>query len=148
MVAFRIGVSVLLAVLAGTAAAGPLEEAMASAHMKAVAGSDVDGVVSQYADDATLYWIGGPLDGIYKGPAQIREVWTKFVKANDNQPRSATFGKLEQSANANGATLIATAEYGGKIPVKTRHVQVYRDGKLVNEIWQIDPRLQISGNID
>ena len=148
MLIARIALSLILVCLAGAAAAGPLEAAMANAHMKAVAGGDIDGVLSHYAEDATLYWIGGPLDGVYKGTAQIREVWTKFAKANDGEPRSATFGKLEQNANPNGATLMVSAEYGGKIPVKTRHVQVYRDGKLVNEIWQIDPRLQVTGNLD
>jgi hypothetical protein len=28
-----------------------------------------------YADDAYLEWVGGPLDGRYRGKAEIRAVW-------------------------------------------------------------------------
>jgi ketosteroid isomerase-like protein len=142
----KIAATVLLAAFSGAAFAGPPEEAMAKSHFKAVAAGDIDTLVDAYSDNATLYWIGGTLDGIYHGTKEIRDVWIKFVANNDGQPRVATVSGIEQSSNPKGATIAVSADYKGKTNVKIRHVLVYRDDKLVNEVWQIDPGLQIAQN--
>lgn len=125
------------------ATAGPLDEKKAEAHLHAVAAGDVEALMGDYADDAYLDWVGGPLDGRYRGKAAIREVWKKFAALNDGQPRPAKFGKLVQQANPKGATLEAAAEYGGKPTIKVWHLLVYRDGDLTTEVWQIAPALKV-----
>jgi ketosteroid isomerase-like protein len=124
--------------------AGPLDEAKAKAHLQAVAAGDHDTLMRDYADDAYLDWVGGPLDGRYRGKAAIGEVWKKFIANNGGKPRQATFGKPESHANAAGATIAASADYGGEKPVKVRHVLTYRDGVLTTEIWQISPNLHVA----
>lgn len=124
--------------------AGPLEDAKAQAHLNAVASGNLDALMADYPDDAYMDWVGGPLDGRYHGKAAIREVWQKFIAANDGQPRPAKFGKFESYANPKGASIEASAEYGGAKPIKAWHALVYREGSLTTEIWQIAPALQIT----
>ncbi|MGB9128488.1 MAG: nuclear transport factor 2 family protein [Thiobacillus sp.] len=135
----------LLACLAfaSLATAGPLDEKKAAAHLQAVAAGDVEALMRDYAEDASMDWVGGPLDGRYRGRAAIREVWQKFAVQNDGQPRPARFGGIEQFAHPQGVTLTASAEYGGKTTIRVRHVLVYRDGELTTEIWQIAPALKV-----
>jgi ketosteroid isomerase-like protein len=127
----------------GQAVAGPLDEAKAKAHLDAVAAGDLEALMRDYADDAYMEWVGGPLDGRYRGKAEIRAVWQKFIAANAGKPRPAHFGKLTAFANPRGATLEAKADYGGAVPVKVWHALTYRDGDLTTEVWQIAPALQI-----
>jgi hypothetical protein len=129
--------------VAHSAFAGPLDEAKARAHLDAVAAGDLDGLMSGYADDAYLEWVGGPLDGRYRGKAEIRAVWQKFIAANAGKPRPASFGKLGAFSNARGTSLQARAEYGGTVPVKVWHALTYREGDLTTEVWQIAPTLQV-----
>lgn len=125
------------------AAAGPLDEAKARAHLDAVAAGNLEALMRDYAEDAYMDWVGGPLDGRYYGKAAIRAVWEKFIAANAGKPRSAKFGKLDAYANPKGASVAAVAEYGGTPAVKVWHVLTYRDGSLNTELWQIAPALQV-----
>jgi ketosteroid isomerase-like protein len=134
---------VLACLPASQAVAGPLDEAKARAHLDAVAAGDLDALMRDYADDAYLEWVGGPLDGRYHGKAAIRAVWQKFIAANAGKPRPASFGKLTALGNPRGTSLQAKADYGGAVPVKVWHVLTYRDGDLTTEVWQIAPTLQI-----
>jgi len=127
----------------GQALAGPLDEAKAKAHLDAVAAGDLEALMRDYADDAYMEWVGGPLDGRYRGKAEIRAVWQKFIAANAGKPRPAHFGKLTAFANPRGATVEAKADYAGAVPVKVWHALTYRDGDLTTEVWQIAPTLQI-----
>lgn len=131
------------AAFATAVAAGPLDEKKAEAHLQAVAAGDVEALMRDYAEEVYMDWVGGPLDGRYRGKAAIREVWQKFAALNDGQPRPAKFGKLTQQAHPKGVTLEAAAEYGGKTTIKVWHVLVYRDGELATEIWQIAPALKV-----
>jgi ketosteroid isomerase-like protein len=125
------------------ASAGPLDDAKARAHLDAVAAGDLEALMQDYADDAYVEWVGGPLDGRYRGRKAIREVWGKFIAANPG-PRPAMFGRLAAHANPQGTSIEAAAEYGGKKSVKVWHVLTYRDGDLTTEIWQITPSLKVS----
>ena len=127
----------------GQAVAGPLDEAKAKAHLEAVAAGDLEALMRDYADDAYMEWVGGPLDGRYRGKAEIRAVWQKFIAVNDGKPRPATFGKLKAFANPHGTSVEAGVGYGGKLPMKVWHALTYRDGDLTTEVWQIAPALQI-----
>lgn len=125
------------------ALAGPLDEAKARAHLDAVAAGNLDALMRDYADDAYMDWVGGPLEGRYHGKAAIKAVWQKWIAANKGNPRPVTFGKLTAFSNPKGTSLESSAEYGGALPVKVWHALVYRDGELDTEIWQIAPALQI-----
>lgn len=129
--------------VSAAALAGPLDEKKAEAHLRAIAAGNVDALMADYAEDANMDWIGGPLDGRYRGKSEIREVWKKFVAANDGQPRPAQISKLSAYASPKGVSLEAEAEYGGKTPVKAWHVLAYRDGVLTTEIWQIAPAIKL-----
>lgn len=135
--------TILALLISFPALAGPLEERKAAAHLDAVAAGAVEVLMSDYADDATFDWVGGPLDGRYRGKEQIRELWRKFIAANDGNPRPAIFGKARAYANPKGVSIGTEAEYGGKSPVKVWHVLVYHDGALITELWQIDPTIKV-----
>lgn len=123
--------------LSSLVSAAPSDDA--TAHFKAIAAGNVDQIMMGYSDNATLHWVGGPLDGAYVGNDKIRETWGKFAKANT--PLEVSTAKLEESSNPKGATVTANVEFKGKATIKVRYVLVYREGKLVNEVWQIDPKL-------
>ena len=129
----------LLCVLCAQALAGPLDEAKAQAHLKAIAAADFEAVMRDYSEDAYMDWIGGPLDGRYRGKAAIAEVWKKFFAANAGQARTAKFGPLKAYANSKGTSLEVVGDYGGVTPVKAWQVFSYREGNLNTEIWQITP---------
>ena len=126
----------------GSAFASPATDA-AQVHFAAVGANDIAVLMRGYADNAQLNWIGGPLDGTYSGSDAIQGTWVKFGKAVG--PLKVTFNNLEESANPKGSTVSANVQFEGKMPIKVRYVLTYRDGKLVNETWQIDPKLAIAG---
>ncbi|RAU23732.1 hypothetical protein CU669_01110 [Paramagnetospirillum kuznetsovii] len=134
--------AILALLVAVPADAGPLDERKAVEHLDAVAAGNLDVLMRDYSADAYMDWVGGGLDGRYRGKEQIQAVWTKFIANNDGQPRPAKFSKPHAYANPKGASIEASAEYGGKAPVKVWHVMVYRDGELATEIWQIDPTIK------
>lgn len=135
-------ISLLAAAASMTSAvASPATDA-AQTHFAAVGAGDTAILMRGYADNAQLNWIGGPLDGTYTGAAAIRGTWEKFGKAVG--PLQVTINNLEESANPKGSTVTANVQFKGKMPIKVRYVLTYRAGKLVNETWQIDPKLTIA----
>ncbi|HEX4326580.1 MAG TPA: nuclear transport factor 2 family protein [Burkholderiales bacterium] len=122
--------------------AGPLDEARVKARIAATARGDIDAIMADYTDDCVFQWVGGGLDGEYRGKAAIRAVWDKF-KANQGEMQ-LTLGKVESNTNPKGVTVSAIADYKGKLEVKVRQIFVYRDSKLAMEIWQIDPALNFT----
>lgn len=133
----RILCAATLSSAAAVAAAAPADDA--TAHFKAIAAGNVDQVMMDYGSNPTMQWVGGKLDGAYSGKDKIREVWSKFSK--NFAPLEVSISKLEESANPNGATVTANIAFKGKLVSSVRYVLVYRDGKLVDEVWQIDPKL-------
>ena len=132
-------IAALLAIATiGTAVASPVSDA-AQNHFTAIGAGDTAAVMRGYADNAQLTWVGGPLDGMYAGADAIRATWEKFGKAVG--PARVSVVALEESANPKGATIVAKVQFDGKAQVKVLYVLTYRDGKLVNETWQIDPKL-------
>jgi ketosteroid isomerase-like protein len=125
-----------LGLLPFSAFAGPVEDA--HAHFSAIGEGKLDAIMAEYSPDASFQWVGGPLNGAYAGTDKIREVWGKFTK---NGPFEVKVGHVEESLNDKGATVTANVEFKGKAMIKVRYVLVYRDGKLVSEVWQIDPKL-------
>lgn len=132
--------STLVLASIGSAVAGPAADA-ARTHFAAIGSGDTQILMRGYADNAQLNWVGGPLDGTYTGKDSIRTVWEKFGKAG---PLKVTVGQLEESLNPKGATVTSNVLFEGKAPIKVRYVLTYRDGLLVNETWQIDPKLAVA----
>jgi ketosteroid isomerase-like protein len=126
--------------LSASALAGPADDARA--HFQAVAAGDVAQVMQGYAEQAQFNWVGGPLDGTYSGRDAIRGVWSKFTQAQG--PLKLSVDKLEESANPKGATVSANVLFEGKAPIKVRYVLTLREGKIVSETWQIDPKLAVT----
>ena len=122
------------------AVAGPADDARA--HFQAIGSGDVQTVMSGYADNAHLNWVGGPLDGTYDSRDVIRGVWEKFTKSAG--PLKVSVDKLEESANPKGSTVSANVQFEGKAPIKVRYVLTFREGKIVSETWQIDPKLVVA----
>ncbi|ORE86535.1 nuclear transport factor 2 family protein [Aurantimonas sp. 22II-16-19i] len=124
---------------AGTSAAlaGPTGD-LAKAHIDAIAKGDTAAVTATYAPSATLHWVGGPLDGTYTGSA-IAATWGKFAKAQTGL--KATVLDMRESMNPKGGTVVADVVFANDKKIPVRYVMVFRDGKLTDEIWQIDPAL-------
>ena len=129
-----------LTLAAGSAFAAPSDDART--HFQAIASGDTQIVMRAYADQAQLNWVGGPLDGTYTTADAIRATWDKFGKAAG--PLKLSIGQIEESANPKGATVSANVVFEGKMPIKVRYVLTYREGKIVNETWQIDPKLAVA----
>ena len=129
-----------LVLSAAAAAAGPSDSARN--HFQAVASGDLQVVMRGYADQAQFNWVGGPLDGTYMGAEAIRGVWSKFTSAQS--PLKMSIGQIEESANPKGATVSANVLFEGKAPIKVRYVLTLREGKIVSETWQIDPKLNLA----
>lgn len=111
----------------------------AQMHFKAVASADLSAIMSQYKPDATLYWMGGPLDGAYKGTDQIKGVWSKFVKAMG--ATSATVKDVKVAGAGMGMTVTADVTFHGKTSVPVRYVLVYAGKKIVDEVWQVEGKM-------
>ena len=117
--------------------AGPSDKA--TDHINAVAAGDVSKAMADYSDKTVFQWVGGPLDGVYSSQESIKTVWSKFAKVMT--PLTAKIEKLSESSNPKGSTVSANVIFRGKKTIKVRYILVYREGKLVNEVWQIDPKL-------
>lgn len=120
--------------------AAPADDART--HFQAIGAGDLAVVMRGYADNAQFNWVGGPLDGTYASPAAIQGVWEKFTKSAG--PLKVSVDKLEESANPKGSTVSANVQFEGKAPIKVRYVLTFREGKIVSETWQIDPKLAVA----
>ena len=124
----------------GSAIAAPADDART--HFQAIGSGDVSILMRGYADHVQLNWVGGPLDGTYSSAEAIRGVWEKFTKSQG--PLKVSVDKLEESANPKGSTVTANVQFEGKAQIKVRYVLTIRDGKIVSETWQIDPKLMVA----
>lgn len=122
------------------ALAAPADDART--HFMAIGSGDLGVLMRGYADQAQLDWIGGPLDGRYTSSEAIRGVWTKFTQGQG--ALKVSVGALEESVNPKGATVSANVLFEGKAPIKVRYVLSFREGKIVSETWQIDPKLVVA----
>ena len=122
------------------AIAAPTDDA--KAHFQAIGSGDLAIVMRAYADNAQFNWVGGPLDGTYTSSDAIRATWEKLMKSQGTMKVSVD--KLEESANPKGSTISANVQFEGKAPIKVRYVLTFREGKIVSETWQIDPKLSVA----
>ncbi len=122
---------------AASALAGPASD-LAAQHIAAIASVDAPRITAPYDTSSVLHWIGGPLNGTYTGPS-IPGTWGKFGKAAG--PLTATIDDMKESGNPAGATVTANVVFTGKTEIKVRYVMLFQGSKLVDEIWQVDPKL-------
>ena len=125
---------------ATSAIAAPADDA--KTHFQAIGSGDLAVVMRGYADNAQFNWVGGPLDGTYSSSDAIRGTWEKLMKSQGAMKVSVD--KLEESANPKGSTISANVQFEGKAPIKVRYVLTFREGKIVSETWQIDPKLSVA----
>lgn len=125
-----------LALLAAQGHAAALDQAQA--RLKAIAANDLPAVMAEYGAQPRFEWVGGPLDGSYADAQAINAVWQRFFAAQG--PLKVTVGTIDEAANPKGATVSADLLLKGKSALTLRYVLTYRDGKLVNEVWQVAPR--------
>ncbi|TAN28298.1 MAG: nuclear transport factor 2 family protein [Castellaniella sp.] len=128
--------------IAGAVQAAPMDEART--HFQAIASGDVAAIMHGYADQTQFLWVGGPLDGTYSTHESIQGVWGKFAKSQG--PLKLTVDDIEQAANPKGATVSANVLFKGKADIKVRYILTYRNDKIVNEVWQIDPKLKVAAH--
>lgn len=114
--------------------AGPAED-LAQRRIGMIAEGNVGAVVAQYADDARLVWVGGPLDGTY-GAHELSDVWSRFAAARGVQ--TVEIQSLTEAANPDGATIVAELILKGTSDLPVRYIMVFRGESLTDEIWQVN----------
>lgn len=118
---------------AGWAAVRPQE--MARAHWAAIAKNDLHTTMKGYSRRAVLDWVGGPLNGKYRGPAAIAKVWKKFFKAQG--PLAVTVRDLKERRHAGRQIVTARTIFKGRKSIPVNYTLVYRSGRLLSETWKI-----------
>lgn len=113
----------------------------ATRHFTAIAKGNLKAIMSQYAPDATLEWVGGKLNGSYEGTDAIQDMWARFAKGAGPLTMHATDFTVA-TAPKDGMTVTADVVFKGKAAIPVRYVLVYRNRKIVDEIWQVAPNLK------
>ena len=98
--------------LIATPAFAKMKAPDAQMHFTAVASGNVSKIMSQYAPNATLRWVGGPLNGSYKGTKAIKSVWKKFAHANGKATEKAS--DIVVGTDSKGMTVTANVKFTGK----------------------------------
>lgn len=73
MIRHRTAVAARLLTVSGATIAGPSTD-KAEGYFQAIATGNLEQLAGEYSADATLQWIGGPLDGLYSGEAKLNEI--------------------------------------------------------------------------
>ena len=118
-----------------TVAAGT-DRVRAEAYFNAISGGNAETIASFYADNAEFHWVGGPLAGVYTGKEQIKGVWERFSKAAGDINYKVL--ELSESQKGKRSTVTARVSFIGPKEVPVRFIMVYENGKIVNEIWEVD----------
>ncbi len=118
-----------------TVAAGT-DKVRAEAYFNAISGGNAETIASFYADNAEFHWVGGPLAGVYTGKAQIKGVWERFTKAAGDINYKVL--ELSESQKGKRSTVTARVSFIGPKEVPVRFIMVYENGKIVNEVWEVD----------
>jgi ketosteroid isomerase-like protein len=118
-----------------TVAAGT-DRVRAEAYFNAISGGNAETIASFYADNAEFHWVGGPLAGVYTGKAQIKGVWERFTKAAGDINYKVL--ELSESQKGKRSTVTARVNFIGPKEVPVRFTMVYENGKIVNEVWEVD----------
>ena len=123
-------------------------EDFAYTHWNNIALRNLNNLNGEYTSDATLHWIGGPLNGNYLTITQILDTWTQFFNAWERiwyYTESVT-----SSQSGNNVTISATVNWAltaneNLVPaykeIKTSYKLVYNieadTPRIIEETWQI-----------
>jgi len=121
--------------------AGPVDEAKIRERLELIAAGGTEALMRDYDAAAVMQWVGGKFDGTYRGAGELRKLWSDFHAFQG--PMKLTIGEVVSHGNPNGVTVLAKARYIGKLDVRVQHAFVLRDGKLLMEVWQIDPKIKL-----
>lgn len=124
-----------LVFLSAQSFAAPADDARA--HLKAIASGNIPEIMKSYNNTPHLEWVGGPLDGTYGTHESIQATWSKFT--TQQGPLKLDVTSLEEVSNPKGATVSAKLHVKGKASLRVLYILTYREGKILNETWQIDP---------
>lgn len=128
---------------AATGAGMGMNHPDATRHFADIAKGNVKAIMSQYAPHATLEWVGGKLNGTYEGTDAIQDMWARFAKGAGKLTMHATDFTVA-TAPKDGMTVTADVLFKGKATIPVRYVLVYRNRKIVDEVWQVAPNLKAS----
>ena len=118
----------------------------ALAHWMYIAGEDLDSLMAQYSEDVELYWVGGPLTGIYHGIDEVRGVWERFFTGNEDEFVRATNVKVlgleegEYSVVADVRFEVTRAATGDRIIINLKYIILFtetQEGLKITEEWWI-----------
>ncbi|MCE4610357.1 MAG: nuclear transport factor 2 family protein [Desulfurococcales archaeon] len=118
----------------------------ALAHWMYIAGEDLDSIMTQYSEDVELYWVGGPLTGIYHGVDEVRGVWERFFTGNEDEFVRATNVKVlsledgEYSVVADVSFEVTRAATGDRIVLNLKYIILFTEtpeGLKITEEWWI-----------
>jgi hypothetical protein len=130
------GAAAALFLLSVHASAASSDRVRAEAYFNAISGGNAETITAFYADNAEFHWIGGPLQGVYTGKAEIKGVWERFSKAAGDINYKVL--ELAESKKGKRSTVTARVNFIGPKEVPVRFIMVYENGKIVNEIWEVD----------
>ncbi|AHF81128.1 nuclear transport factor 2-like protein [Thermococcus paralvinellae] len=108
-------------------------------HWQALEDNDLAALMQQNAENSTLYWIGGPLNGTYNGVSEIEATWSKFFAGTnviDVGIYNITLAKSEEGMTGIKAIVIVTTQEGKQIPL--RYEIYFKGDEIIEEWWTID----------
>lgn len=123
-------------------------------HWAYISAGDLNGLAMQYSEDAELYWIGGPLHGLYMGSEEIMGVWSRFIAGNE-----ARFVFIRSvSASAVGDKIVVFADVvfhlrragaPGVVELDLSYILVFEKMddmlKIMEEWWIIESARSLGG---
>jgi len=114
-------------------------------HWFYIAGEDPDSLMMQYTDDAVLYWLGGPLNGVYSGKDDIMGVWITFFNAWEDE--YVNVGGLNSYKTGDKYYVVADVNFilrssasGQWVKLSLTYILVFSDvdgSLMVDEEWWI-----------
>ncbi len=107
-------------------------------HWSAVANGNANKLDNQYANNAVVVWIGGKLNGTYKGQKAIDDLWSRFVNASapmQFQVRHIWYDVSDGHPTVSEDVVLKGVGGNGN-PIHVTSTLVYKNGKIVGEVWQ------------
>lgn len=120
----------------------------AYAHWNYISIENASMLLPQYTSNATLHWIGGPLNGNYQGVQNITATWNKFFKAWSSvwfytivPPSSQVSGNVAQVTSENQFVLTPSSNQVQVQYINVSYILNYsfmgNEWKITSETWHI-----------
>lgn len=109
-------------------------------HFKAIADANPTAIMKTYGPRPVVEWVGGKLNGTYVGQDAITDMWRDFAKGVGRTTLKVSDIRVN-TAPKDGMTVTADVVFKGKATIPVRYVLVYRNRKIVDEVWQVAPDL-------